>query len=502
MGIRGLIAKPVTRRIEKQLRHWAARPLETQEAYFQLIRKHFSQSKYGKSLGVHSGMPLAEWREAVPLVDYEDLKPLVERMMAGEEDVCWPGKPKYLVMSSGTTSGKKYIPWTDLTIKGFKRGTTDAFCSYIARSGNFDIWDGKTLPLTGSPALTMMGEIPSARVSGLLNHFLQWYARWNRVPTWETNSIPDFERKVSAILDETLGADVRAVTGLPVWLNLLFKRMEERTGKKVGEIWPGLKVMVYGGLQVDPYKEGLLQAIGREIDFVEVFNASEGFFAFEDNFEGLGLLLHLHSGNFYEFMPADDFRAGKVRRLGLDEVELGVDYGIVLNTVSGVCGYDLGDTVRFTSRDPYRVVFTGRLAHFTSAFNEHIIQSEVEAALRAGIDACGGSVSEFTVAPQIHPAQGAPYHEWLVEFKERPADLEAFRLKVDETMRAGNHLYRELVAAGAMRSLHLSVLAEDAFLRYMEAQGTVGSQFKLPRLKNDRSIADAVASDIIETVVG
>jgi hypothetical protein len=493
MGLRGQIARPITNRIERRLRHWAAQPHQYQMQYFRLLLETAPKTTYGQALGIENGMDYTAYRDCVPLVDYEDLKPYVERIMAGERDVLWPGVPDYLIMSSGTTSGKKYIPATPQGIRAILRGTTDAFCSYIARSRHHDIWDGKTLPLTGSPALTMMGDVPSARVSGLLNHFLPCYARWNRVPSWETNCIADFEPKLSRILDETIEQDVRAITGLPVWLNLLFKRLYERTGKKVIEIWPNLQVMLYGGLQVDPYKAGLLEAIGQDIDFVEVFNASEGFFAFEDNFENLGLLLHMHTGFFYEFMPADAYRAGKVQRLPLQDIELDVDYGLVLNSVSGLWGYNLGDTVRFTSREPYRLVFTGRLAHFTSAFNEHVIQFEVERAIRQAMEQEGGVVSEFTVAPQLHPIAGPPYHEWFVEFAALPDDLEAFRLKLDTVMQTGNHLYRELVTAQAMRPLKLSLLEPDSFLHHLKSIEQVGDQHKVPRLKNDRSIADAMA---------
>ena len=500
MGFRGRIARPIVNRIERRIRHWAARPHEYQQRYFRLLLETAPQTAYGRALGIKRGMDYAAYRDGVPLVDYEDLKSYIERIMAGEPDVLWPGKPDYLVMSSGTTSGKKYIPATPLGMRAVIRGMTDAFCSYVARSQHYDIWDGKTLPLTGSPALTMMGEIPSARVSGLMNHMLPWCARWNRVPSWETNSIADFERKLGRILDETIGQDVRALTGLPVWLNLLFKRLRERTGKKVIDVWPHLKVMLYGGLQVEPYTAGLREAIGQDIDFVEIFNASEGFFAFADNFDDLGLLLHMDTGFFYEFMPAEAYRAGKVKRLQLQDVDLDVDYGLVLNSVSGLWGYNLGDTVRLTSREPYRLVFTGRLAHFTSAFNEHVIQFEVERAMRQAIEQEGGVVSEFTVAPQIHPESGPPYHEWFVEFDAPPNDLEAFRLKLDRVMQDGNHLYREMVTAQAMRSLKLSLLQPEGFLQYMKSMDQVGDQHKVPRLKNDRSIADAVTPYVIHHV--
>lgn len=490
MGIRGLIAKPVTTRIEKRIRSWAARPHFHQEQYFHRILEEGNRTIYGQEVGIEIGMNYKAFKDAVPLVDYEDIKPYVERIMAGEQDVLWPGAPNHLIMSSGTTSGKKYIPTNSEAMQCIIRGSTDAYCSYVARSKNYQVWDGKTLPLTGSPELTMMGKIPSARVSGLLNHFLPWYAKWNRVPSWETNCIPDFEEKVSRILDEAIPTDIRAMTGLPVWINLLFKRLQERTGKKVIEVWPNLKFMVYGGLQVEPYKAGLIDVIGKEIDFVEVYNASEGFFAFQDNFEDLGLLLHLQSGFFYEFIPADDYRAGKVQRLSLDQVEVGKDYGLVLNSLSGLWGYNLGDVIRFTSVDPYRIVFVGRLAHFTSAFNEHIIQMEVERAIEQAMEQVGGRVTEFTVAPQIHPEEGAPFHEWFVEFDELPDDLETFRTRIDEVMQGGNHLYRELVAAKAMAPLKISILRQGGFLSYMKSIGKVGDQFKLPRLKNDRSLAD------------
>jgi hypothetical protein len=434
-----------------------------------------------------------DFKKQVPLRDYEQLKdPYIEAVVHGEPDVLWPGRPLYLSKTSGTTSGVKYIPLTKESMPEHIRAARNALLCYIAETGRSEFVDGQMIFLQGSPELDQKGGVPVGRLSGIVAHHVPQYLQKNRMPSWEINCIEDWETKVDAIVEETMRRNMTLISGIPPWVQMYFDKLTERSGgKKIKDIFPEFSLFVYGGVNFEPYRAKIEQSIGRAIDTIETYPASEGFIAYQDSQTEKGLLLNTDAGMFYEFVPADEYHTENPRRLSLEEIELGVNYALILNTNAGLWGYSIGDTVKFISKDPYRILVTGRIKHFISAFGEHVIGEEVEYALMTAAKEAGAGVVEFTVAPQVTPPEGGlPYHEWLVEFVQAPADMEAFRSRVDELLQQKNVYYYDLIQGNILQPLHIRTLAKNAFIDYMRSQGKLGGQNKVPRLSNDRRIAD------------
>jgi len=436
----------------------------------------------------------AHFSKQVPVRDYEALRPWLDRVKAAEDHVLWPGKPLYLAKTSGTTSGAKYIPITRASIPNHIESTRNALLNYIHRTGKARFLDGKLIFISGSPALDTTNGILTGRLSGIVNHHVPAYLRRNQLPSYATNTIEDWETKVDAIVEETLRADMRFISGIPPWVQMYFDRLTARTGKPIKEIFPNFELFVYGGVNYEPYRAKIEQSIGRPVDSIELYPASEGFIAYQDVPGEPGMLLMLNSGIFYEFIPLAEYFSPNPTRLPIWEVQPGVNYAVVLNTNAGLWGYSLGDTVRFVSTDPYRLVVTGRVKHFISAFGEHVIAEEVEKALAAASRLVHAEVIEFTVAPQVSPPEGGlPYHEWFIEFGKQPENLEKFRLAIDESLQRQNIYYRDLIAGHILQPLRIRPLAKDTFITYMRAHGKLGGQNKVPRLSNDRALVDGLA---------
>jgi hypothetical protein len=367
----------------------------------------------------------------------------------------------------------------------------NALFNYFARTGKGRWLDGKMIFLSGSPELGTTNGIPTGRLSGISNHLVPAWLRTNQLPSWRTNCIEDWEEKLEHIVNETVSADMRLISGIPPWVQMYYERLLERTGKRtVREVFPHYSVFVWGGVNFEPYRAKLEELVGGPMDTVETYPASEGFIAFQDAFPSQGLLLNANAGMFFEFVPADEIFNENPARLWLHDVQIGVNYALVLHTNAGLWGYDIGDTVQFVSKNPYRIVVTGRVKHFISAFGEHVIGKEVEEALLPVARAAGVRIVEFTVAPQVNPPEGGlPYHEWFVEFDNPPADLDAFALQVDAAMREQNIYYDDLLTGNILRALKIRPLRRDAFREYMKSEGKLGGQNKVPRLANDRKIA-------------
>lgn len=451
-----------------------------------------AQTAFGRDHGFSGIKTYEDFKKAVPIRDYEDLKPYIERVKNGEPDVLWPGKPAYFAKTSGTTSGVKYIPMSKESTPLHFGTARDALFNYFAKTGKGEWLDGKLIFLSGSPELEMVNGIPTGRLSGISNHLVPAWLRTNQMPSWDTNCIDDWEEKLERIVDETLGADMRLISGIPPWVQMYYERLLARTGKRtVKELFPNYSVFVWGGVNFEPYRAKLEELVGGPMDTVETYPASEGFIAFQDAFPSQGLLLNVDAGMFFEFVPADEVFKENPTRLWLKDVELGVNYALIMHTNAGLWGYSIGDTVQFVSKNPYRLVVSGRVKHFISAFGEHVIGKEVEESLLPVANAEGVRIVEFTVAPQVNPPEGGlPYHEWFIEFDNPPADLEAFALKVDAAMRQQNIYYDDLITGNILRTLVIRPLQRDAFREYMKSQGKLGGQNKVPRLANDRKIAD------------
>jgi hypothetical protein len=463
--------------------------LADQDKILKQLLKKGSASEFGKEHKLKEINDYQSFIQAVPIRDYEKFSPYIAKIKEGKANILWPGKPLYLAKTSGTTSGAKYIPISNDSISNHINTARNALLTYIATTGKSDFASGNMIFLSGSPTLDRIGGIPTGRLSGIVNHHIPGYLRSNQLPSFETNCIEDWETKLDKIVEETINKDMTLISGIPPWVQMYFDRLHEKTGKKIGELFPHFEVMVHGGVNFSPYKSKLLDSIGRKIDTVETFPASEGFFAFQDTREEEGLLLNTDSGIFFEFIPAGEIFNENPIRLSLRDVKIGENYALIVNNNAGLWGYNIGDTVKFTSLDPYRIVVTGRIKHFISAFGEHVIGEEVEYSLMKTAEETNTRIVEFTVAPMVAANDEKSFHEWFIEFEEMPSDLNAFAEKVDQYMRSKNIYYDDLIRGNILRPLVIRPLKKNAFIDYMRAQGKLGGQNKVPRLSNDRKIA-------------
>lgn len=494
MSLLSALSRPLAALVAAQTRNWSRHPRRAQQRIFDELVRNGRMTAFGQDHAFDTIRTYAHFSKQVPVRDYEALRPWLDRVKAAEDHVLWPGKPLYLAKTSGTTSGAKYIPITRASIPNHIESTRNALLNYIHRTGKARFLDGKLIFISGSPALDTTNGILTGRLSGIVNHHVPAYLRRNQLPSYATNTIEDWEVKVDAIVEETLRADMRFISGIPPWVQMYFDRLTTRTGKPIKDIFPNFELFVYGGVNYEPYRAKIEQSIGRPVDSIELYPASEGFIAYQDIPGDPGMLLMLNSGIFYEFIPLAEYFSPNPTRLPIWEVQPGVNYAIVLNTNAGLWGYSLGDTVRFVSTDPYRLVVTGRVKHFISAFGEHVIAEEVEKALAAASRLVHAEVIEFTVAPQVSPPEGGlPYHEWFIEFGKQPENLEKFRLAIDESLQRQNIYYRDLIAGHILQPLRIRPLAKDTFITYMRNEGKLGGQNKVPRLSNDRALVDGLA---------
>lgn len=491
MSLKSAIARPYARYVTDAVMRRAMDPVATQSAVLRELVRFAGDTLFGRAHRIHDVREHAGLVQSVPLRDYEGFRPYVERIQCGEEDVLWPGKPLYLCKTSGTTSGAKYIPITKESLPNHIGSARRALLAYIAHSGHTEFVDGKMIFLQGSPVLDRKGRIPTGRLSGIVAHHVPRYLLRNRLPSFTTNSIADWETKVEAIVTETMRADMRLISGIPAWVQMYFERLLARTGAaNVKEVFPHFSLLVYGGVNYAPYQSRMRTLIGAQMPSIELFPASEGFIAYQDQSSEEGMLLVLDNGIYYEFIPTSELGKPDARRLSIAEVRVGENYALVLNTNAGVWGYEIGDTIKFVSLAPPRIVVTGRTKHFTSAFGEHVIAEEVEGALKEAMDAMPCEVSEFTVAPQLAPSEGLPYHEWSIEFAAPPADLLQFAARIDGSLQKRNVYYRDLIAGKVIRPLVIRSLVRGAFAQWMKARGMNDAQSKVPRLANDRRYVD------------
>lgn len=499
MKIKSLLAKPFANFIYAKLRKEMQTAVENQRAVLQELLKVGAKTQFGKDHGLDKVKTYEEFKAAVPIRDYEQFKPYIELVKQGKHNVLWRGQPLYFAKTSGTTSGIKYIPISKESINNHIDSARNALLCYIAETGNTSFTDGKMIFLSGSPELERIAGIPTGRLSGIVNHHVPKYLRTNQLPSYETNCIEDWETKLDAIVKETIKEDMTLISGIPPWVQMYFDRLQDVSGKKIKELFPNFQVLVYGGVNFEPYKAKLFESIGQKIDTIETFPASEGFIAFQDSQNAEGLLLNTNSGIFFEFVPAGEIAKDNPTRLSLEDVKVGENYALIINNNAGLWGYSIGDTVRFVSTNPYRLVVTGRTKHYISAFGEHVIGEEVEHSLLKAAGEQGIRIVEFTVAPHISADEGKSFHEWFVEFEETPADLGSFIKLVDDNLRAKNIYYDDLITGNILRPLQILPLRRNAFIDYMKSIGKLGGQNKVPRLSNDRKIADALDAYIIHS---
>lgn len=493
MSIKSFLAKQFANRISKKVYKTVKNPVKTQEKVMKSLIKSAQNTVFGNDHHFKNIKSYNDFKKNIPIRDYEALKPYVSRVVDGESDILWKGKPIYFAKTSGTTSGTKYIPLTKESMPTHINAARNALLMYIAETGNTNFVTGKMIFLQGSPELNEKNGIKVGRLSGIAAHYVPSYLLKNRKPSWETNCIEDWETKVDAIVNETVNENMTVISGIPSWVQMYFEKLVQKTGKKVGDLFPNFTLYPYGGVNFKPYQNKFEELIGRKVDVIELYPASEGFIAFQDSQKEEGMLLLVDNGMFYEFIPSDEFFDENPTRISLKDVKVGVNYVIILNTNAGLWGYNIGDTIEFLSVNPPRVRVTGRIKHYTSAFGEHVIGKEVEQAMNENTQQTAIRVSEFTVAPQVNPKEGLPYHEWFIEFDQAPEDLGEFAEKLDASMQQQNSYYFDLIKGKILQPLKITRIEKGGFTNYMKSIGKLGGQNKVPRLSNDRKIAEVLS---------
>ena len=494
MGLKSLFLRPWANQVSKQIVQWSTNALKEQENIFTQIIRRGCDTQFGIDHDFANIKSYEDFKRRVPVQDYEGLKTYFDRVVAGESNVLWPGRPRYFAKTSGTTSGVKYIPITSDSLPNHFGSAKNALFNYFGQTGKGKWLDGKIIFLSGSPSLDDTNGVPTGRLSGISNHLVPDWVKRSQMPSYETNCIDAWEEKLDKIVEETLHQKMTLISGIPPWVQMYYERLLEASGKStIKEIFPDFSMFVYGGVNYEPYRAKLEELVGGQVDSVEIYPASEGFLAFQDIPGERGMFLNVASGLFFEFIPVNELGNEHPTRLRLHDVQCGVNYLLILNTNAGLWGYNIGDTVEFVSTNPYRIIVTGRVKHYISAFGEHVIGKEVDEAMQLTCKALDTRVVEFTVAPQVTPSEGGlPYHEWWVEFDEIPADLDRFAQFLDREMVKQNIYYDDLIQGSVLKPLVIRVLKRDSFRAYMKAQGKLGGQNKVPRLSNDRKIVSAL----------
>ena len=491
--IKSFFAKIYAAHVAKKIQKWSENPIETQDRVFNNLISDAKNTTFGIDHKFNNIRSYSDFKKQVPVRDYEGLKPYINQILDGKEAILWQGKPIYFAKTSGTTSGAKFIPISKESMPYHIQAAKYALLNYIHKTGDASFVKGKMIFLQGSPIIEKFKGIKTGRLSGIVAHFVPKYLQKNRMPSWDTNCIEDWETKVNAIVEETFDKNMTLISGIPSWVQMYFEKLIDKSGKKVGELFPNFNLFVYGGVNYEPYRQKMENLIGRKVNSIELFPASEGFFAFQDIPNEKGMLLLLDGGIFYEFIPADEYFDENPTRISLKDVKLGINYVLILSTNAGLWAYNIGDTVQFTSLKPYRVIVSGRIKHFISAFGEHVIAKEVETALEVAVANTDVRINEFTVAPQINPEDGLPYHEWFIEFENEPKDLESFAKKIDAELVNQNSYYKDLIDGKVLRTLVITKVVNNGFQNYMKSIGKLGGQNKIPRLSDNRKIADKLA---------
>ncbi|MFY0674305.1 MAG: GH3 auxin-responsive promoter family protein [Bacteroidia bacterium] len=500
MSVKTFAAKLFAKNIARKLKNDAANAVKLQQETLSYLISKAKETKFGQDHSFSKVKDYTDFSKQVNINDYEGLKTYFDKVVEGNSDILWPGKPTYFAKTSGTTSGTKFIPITKDSIPNHINSARNMLLSYIAQKNEANFLDGKLIFLQGSPELTQTEGVNTGRLSGIVAHHVPGYLQKNRLPSWKVNCIEDWETKVDAVVNETIKHDMRLISGIPPWVQMYFDKLQEKSGKKVGTLFPNFSLLVHGGVNFSPYKAKLIESIGREIDILETYPASEGFIAFQDNYQEDGLYLNVNSGIFFEFVPLSEYHSETPIRLSIKDVEIGVNYAVIINSNAGLWGYSIGDTIQFVSKDPYRIIVTGRIKHFISAFGEHVIASEVSDALAETAPKFNLNVLEFTVAPQVNPKSGLPYHEWFIEFDKKVDQriIIEFSKALDLSLCQKNSYYNDLIAGSILKPLVVSQLAAKGFKKYMQSIGKLGGQNKVPKLSNDRKIADSLSKHVAE----
>ena len=490
--IKSVLSHLFARYIIKKNKSWKKNPLFYQKKIMLELLSKAENTSFGNEHSFKNIKTYDDFKKNIPIRDYEEFTDYIELIKSGKDNVLWPGAPKYLCKTSGTTSGTKYIPLTNESIKNHLTPARDAILSYLNETKNSSILTGKMIFLQGSPKLDYINKIAIGRLSGIVAHHIPFYLKSNRLPSFENNCIEDWEEKVDAIVNETKDQNMSLISGIPPWVQMYFEKLIEKSGKSIKTLFPNFKLFIYGGVNYEPYKKTFERLIGGVVDGVEVYPASEGFIAYQDSQKEKGMILCVNNGIFFEFIKTSDFFNKNPKRIWLKDVEVGVDYVIILNTNAGLWGYNIGDTIKFISKEPYRIIVSGRIKHFTSAFGEHVISKEVENSMSETVKKHKAEIGGFHVAPLVNPKSGLPRHQWFIEFLKEPLDMSQFAEDLDFALQNQNSYYKDLVSGSVLSKLDVIKIQKNGFNQYMKDIGKLGGQNKIPRLSNDRKICNTL----------
>ncbi len=483
-----------------QIELYGKYPHEIQrEVFFNLIHTA-KNTEWGRLHGYSSITSLKDFQKRVPLQQYDQIRPWVDRLRDGETDLLWPGSVKWFAKSSGTTSDKsKYIPVTTESLEDCHfRGGKDVLALYVRNYPETKLISGKSLTLGGSTQINNFSNNSYyGDLSAILIENVPFWTEFIRIPAADIALIEDFEEKIEKILEASINENVVTMAGVPSWYLVLMKRVLEKTGKtSILDVWPNLELFIHGGVNFGPYRDqfaGLIPSSG--MHYMETYNASEGFFAIQDNPYTQDLLLMLDIGIFYEFIPMSQWGSEHADVIGLSDIEVGENYAMVISTNGGLWRYIIGDTVKFTSKMPYKIRITGRTKHFINAFGEEVIIDNAEHALRNACERTGAIVHEYTAGPVFMGVENKGAHEWIIEFDKEPASLEQFVACLDTTLKSINSDYEAKRHKDiTLEKPKVVVAPQGTFYEWMKQRGKIGGQNKIPRLSNDRQYLDPLLS--------
>ena len=480
---------------------WKKNPLNAQREVLQDLVTSAQYTEFGRKYNFANLFNVRDFKEAVPIHEYEDLKSFIERIMNGEQNILWNTPIYWFAKSSGTTSDKsKFIPISDESLEdGHFKASKDVLSMYYQYKPDSGLLTGKGLLIGGSHSINPMNaEAQYGDLSAVLFQNSPFWAHWLRTPDLSIALMEEWESKIEKIAEATIKENVTSVSGVPTWTLVLFKRILEITGKKtIGEVWPSLELYLHGGVSFTPYKEQFQKIIGRDINYLEMYNASEGFFAAQEKPGDDGMLLFTDHGIFYEFMPVSEYGKKEPRTISLADVEIGKNYAPVVSTNGGLWRYLPGDTIQFTCLQPYRIKVSGRLKHFMNAFGEEVIVDNTDKAIAIACEKTGAVVNDYTAAPVYFSDNANGAHEWLIEFEEEPASLSNFINELDSALKSINSDYE----AKRHKSIALGLpvirsLKKGIFNDWLRSKGKLGGQHKVPRLSNERKFIEEILSHI------
>lgn len=486
------------------VQNWITHPLSTQRNVLQHLVTQAQYTEFGKKYGFNRLFTIKDFKKNVPIHDYEDLRPYIERMMEGEENILWNEPINWFAKSSGTTSAKsKFIPISEESLKDTHfKGSKDLLTNYYKNFPDSDLLTGKGLVVGGSHRVNQINEdIQYGDLSAVLMQNTPFWGQWLRTPELRIALLDDWEDKIEKLARNTINENVTSMAGVPTWTIILIRRVLEISGKQtLKEVWPNLELYLHGGVAFTPYRDQLQRLIGGPINYLETYNASEGFFAAQYQPHEESMLLFTDHGIFFEFLPVEEYQKQRPQTVGLGEVALNKNYAPVISTNGGLWRYLLGDTIQFTSLKPFKIKVTGRLKHFMNAFGEEVIVDNSDRAIAKASKACDAIVNDYTAAPVYFSEGENGAHEWLIEFEKSPDDLIHFAQALDHSLKSINSDYEAKRQKDiALRMPVVRQLAKGTFNRWLKEKGKLGGQHKVPRLSNDRKYIDEILALIKTT---